>query len=53
MMQRETSLNVNDYKNKRREAKRVCRKKKRVYEMEILESIEEAKMKTKYDSFTR
>jgi hypothetical protein len=35
---------VNDYINRPREANRVCRRKRRVYEMDILKSIK-AKMK--------
>jgi hypothetical protein len=34
---------VNDYKNNQREAKRICRKKDGFYEVDILESVEEAK----------
>jgi hypothetical protein len=37
-------LNVNDYKDKQREVKIIFRRKKSVYEMEILESTEETKM---------
>jgi hypothetical protein len=41
MVNRETISNVDDYKS-RREAKRICRMKKRAYDIEMLEIMEEA-----------
>jgi hypothetical protein len=42
MVNRETRSNVDDYKSIRREEKRICRMKKRAYDFEMLENIEES-----------
>jgi hypothetical protein len=42
MVNRETRSNADDYKSRRREAKRICRMKERAYDIEMLEIMEEA-----------
>jgi hypothetical protein len=52
MLQRRIRMTVSEYTNKRRLAKRECRKKKRMSEKANLQNIEELAQRRKSDSCT-